>query len=75
MKVEVKVDNQAQKKNFKDKKSKAKAEEGFWQEPIKYIKGVGDYWAKRLKSLGIEEVKDLLYYFQGITMIGANVRR
>ncbi|WP_084804318.1 ATP-dependent DNA helicase RecG [Halonatronum saccharophilum] len=50
---------------LKENKAKRRSKdlEYFWQSSIKYIKGVGEYWAKRLKSLGIEEVKDLLYYF------------
>ncbi|MCK8818148.1 ATP-dependent DNA helicase RecG [Natroniella sulfidigena] len=35
----------------------------LWHQTIQYIKGVGEYWAKRLKKLGIESIKDLLYYF------------
>jgi ATP-dependent DNA helicase RecG len=54
------------KQQVKNKEEKARVEKGkdnFWHQPIKYVKGVGDYWSKRLKRLEIEELKDLLYYF------------
>ena len=35
----------------------------FWGQEVRYVKGVGEYWAKRLNKLEIEEVSDLLYYF------------
>ena len=35
----------------------------FWQQEVRYVKGVGEYWAERLNKLEIEEISDLLYYF------------
>ena len=35
----------------------------FWQQEVRYVKGVGEYWAERLKKLEVEEVSDLIYYF------------
>ncbi|TDX52189.1 ATP-dependent DNA helicase RecG [Orenia marismortui] len=54
-------DNSKVKKQVKKKESDKK--DIVWKQPIQYIKGIGEYWAKRLKKLGVEEVKDLLYYF------------
>ncbi|WP_408954348.1 ATP-dependent DNA helicase RecG [Natroniella sp. ANB-PHB2] len=48
--------------NSKVEKRKTKLPD-FWQQTIQYIKGVGEYWAKRLRKLGIDSTKDLLYYF------------
>jgi ATP-dependent DNA helicase RecG len=35
----------------------------FWEQEVRYVKGVGEHWAKRLNKLEIEQVSDLLYYF------------
>lgn len=35
----------------------------FWQKSVRYVKGVGEYRAKRFNRLEVETVGDLLYYF------------
>ena len=62
-KDKTKVIKKQQLQNREEKTRVTKGKDSLWHQPIKYIKGVGGYWTKRLKRLGIEELKDLLYYF------------
>ncbi|GAB6098526.1 ATP-dependent DNA helicase RecG [Halanaerocella petrolearia] len=34
----------------------------FWQESVQYLKGVGEYRAKKFKGLEVETINELLYY-------------
>ena len=43
--------------------SQAKKLPDFWEQEVRYVKGVGEYWAKRLNKLEVSQVSDLLYYF------------
>ncbi|MBM7556432.1 ATP-dependent DNA helicase RecG [Halanaerobacter jeridensis] len=63
-----KQSKQSKTKASNNQKIKSEVKEGqklpeFWQQEVRYVKGVGEYWAERLKKLEIEEVSDLLYYF------------
>ncbi|AGB41155.1 ATP-dependent DNA helicase RecG [Halobacteroides halobius DSM 5150] len=49
-------------KEKKTKESSLQQLPDFWQQSVQYIKGVGEYRAKKFKGLNVENINDLLYY-------------